>query len=263
MGHNLKGREVNFDEVAMTGGPTPKNRFRQNKRSRKINSPPPLTLLPSSTMSSVYPRKTKVVDPDAAPIDSNIPDNYVAHTLKTQKPLPPITWSNWWKELNWLSFSILTLTPTFGIIGAMFTKLRWETLLFSIFYYYVTGLGKFSFAPLALKYLNTLQVLPRVTTVSGLIALTMLPSLCNTSSPLLALVQLRVPSSGGLVVTELTTGILTLSSTLTTLTKAFTGVTSVGCWSNPVESLALPMSVTSAGTMSSNSSIVTMFPLSY
>ncbi|KAF8218935.1 hypothetical protein L208DRAFT_1383159, partial [Tricholoma matsutake] len=28
-----------------------------------------------------------------------------------------------------------------GIIGAMFTKLRWETFLFSIFYYYVTGLG--------------------------------------------------------------------------------------------------------------------------
>jgi stearoyl-CoA desaturase (delta-9 desaturase) len=92
-------------------------------------------------MSSVYPRKAKVVDPDAAPIDSNIPDNYVDHTLKTQKPLPPITWSNWWKELNWLSFAILTLTPTLGIIGAMFTKLRWETLLFSIFYYYVTGLG--------------------------------------------------------------------------------------------------------------------------
>jgi stearoyl-CoA desaturase (delta-9 desaturase) len=99
-------------------------------------------------MSSVYPRKTKVVDtpepPLDVPIDANIPDNYVAHTLKTQKPLPPITWSNWWKELNWLSFTILTVTPTVGIVGAMFTKLRWETFLFAVFYYYVTGLGKFS-----------------------------------------------------------------------------------------------------------------------
>jgi len=94
-------------------------------------------------MSSVYPRKTKVVDSDPVPVDSNIPDNYVAHTLKTEKALPPITWANWWKELNWLSFTILTVTPTIGIIGAMFTKLRWETLLFSIFYYYVTGLGNF------------------------------------------------------------------------------------------------------------------------
>ena len=102
-------------------------------------------------MASVYPRKTKVVDtipaPDAAldiPVDANIPDNYVAHTLQTQKPLPPITWANWWKELNWLSFTILTVTPTIGIIGAMFTKLRWETFVFAVFYYYVTGLGKIS-----------------------------------------------------------------------------------------------------------------------
>ena len=102
-------------------------------------------------MASVYPRKTKVVDtipaPDASldiPVDANIPDNYVAHTLQTQKPLPPITWANWWKELNWLSFTILTVTPTIGIIGAIFTKLRWETFVFAVFYYYVTGLGKIS-----------------------------------------------------------------------------------------------------------------------
>ncbi|KAG6868642.1 hypothetical protein C0993_012686 [Termitomyces sp. T159_Od127] len=98
-------------------------------------------------MSDVRPRKAspppaKVdVKPDEIPADLNIPDNYVAHTLKTQKPLPPFKWSNWKNEINWLSFTILTVTPVIGIIGAYYVKLRWETLLFSVFYYYVTGLG--------------------------------------------------------------------------------------------------------------------------
>lgn len=79
---------------------------------------------------------------DAVPIDINIPDNYVEHTLKTTRPLPPIKWENWYKEINWLSFAILTVTPFMGILGACFVKLRWETFWFSIFYYYVTGLGE-------------------------------------------------------------------------------------------------------------------------
>jgi stearoyl-CoA desaturase (delta-9 desaturase) len=78
---------------------------------------------------------------DDVPVDLNIPDNYVAYTIKTQKALPPITWQNWHKNINWLSFTILTVTPVIGIIGAMFTPLRWETLLFAVFYYYFTGLG--------------------------------------------------------------------------------------------------------------------------
>ncbi|KAF8886523.1 delta 9-fatty acid desaturase protein [Infundibulicybe gibba] len=93
-------------------------------------------------MSSVYPRNSPTTSSDdPVPIDIDIPDNYVAHTLKTQKALPPVTWANWYKEINWLSFTILTVTPTIGLIGAMFTKLRWETFLFAVFYYYVTGLG--------------------------------------------------------------------------------------------------------------------------
>jgi hypothetical protein len=36
------------------------------------------------------------------PADLNIPDNYVDYTLKNTKPLPPVTWDNWWKELNYL-----------------------------------------------------------------------------------------------------------------------------------------------------------------
>ena len=91
--------------------------------------------MPSSTR-----QPSKLVD-ESVPVDLNIPDNYVQHTLKTTKPLPPVTWSNWTSELDYLNVAILTLTPFVGLVGAYFTKLRWETCLFAIFYYYVTGLG--------------------------------------------------------------------------------------------------------------------------
>ena len=75
------------------------------------------------------------------PADINIPDNYVDYTLKNTKPLPPVSWNNWWKELNYLSLAILTITPSIAIYGAFTTKLRWETAIFATFYYFVTGLG--------------------------------------------------------------------------------------------------------------------------
>ncbi|CAK5272212.1 unnamed protein product [Mycena citricolor] len=90
-------------------------------------------------MSSVYPRKAS--PPMADPVDIPEIENYVSHTLKTTKPLPPITWSNLLNELNWLNVAILTVTPVMSIIGVCTTRLRWETALFSVFYYYFTGLG--------------------------------------------------------------------------------------------------------------------------
>jgi stearoyl-CoA desaturase (Delta-9 desaturase) len=75
------------------------------------------------------------------PADINIPDNYVDYTLKNVKPLPPVTWSNWWKELNYLSLAILTITPTIALYGAFTTKLRWETAVFATVYYFLTGFG--------------------------------------------------------------------------------------------------------------------------
>jgi stearoyl-CoA desaturase (delta-9 desaturase) len=75
------------------------------------------------------------------PEDLNIPDNYVQHTLKTQKSLPPFQWSNLRYELNWLNVFILCFTPIIGAVGAWATPLRRETLIFSVFWYFVTGLG--------------------------------------------------------------------------------------------------------------------------
>jgi stearoyl-CoA desaturase (delta-9 desaturase) len=92
-------------------------------------------------MPSTAPAKAATATDDIVPADLNIPDNYVAHTLNTQKPLPPIQWKNWYNEINWLSTIILTVTPTIGLIGAICTSLRRETFFFAIFYYFVTGLG--------------------------------------------------------------------------------------------------------------------------
>lgn len=75
------------------------------------------------------------------PADLHIPDNYVEHTLKNSKSLPPITWNNWWKELNYLSVAILTISPSIAIYGAFTTKLHPATAAFAIFYYFFTGLG--------------------------------------------------------------------------------------------------------------------------
>ncbi|KAJ7637044.1 delta 9-fatty acid desaturase protein [Roridomyces roridus] len=92
-------------------------------------------------MSSVYPRKSSPSASTTTTAKASEVDNYVSHTLKTTKPLPPITWSNLLNELNWLNVAILTVTPTVSFVGAYYTKLRWETALFAVAYYFFTGLG--------------------------------------------------------------------------------------------------------------------------
>uniref|UniRef100_A0A0W0F6L9 stearoyl-CoA 9-desaturase n=1 Tax=Moniliophthora roreri TaxID=221103 RepID=A0A0W0F6L9_MONRR len=75
------------------------------------------------------------------PADLHIPDNYVSHILKTTKPLPPVTWSTLWGEIQWISFTLLIGVPIVGAIGACYTALRWETFIWSVIYYFCTGLG--------------------------------------------------------------------------------------------------------------------------
>ncbi|KAJ7668660.1 delta 9-fatty acid desaturase protein [Mycena polygramma] len=70
-----------------------------------------------------------------------MPETYVSRTLKETNALPPITWSNFLSNINWLNTVILMLTPMMGLTGAYYTKLRWETAIFSVFYYYYTGFG--------------------------------------------------------------------------------------------------------------------------
>jgi stearoyl-CoA desaturase (Delta-9 desaturase) len=85
------------------------------------------------------PPPEKRADNHLEPSDIHIPDNYVQHTLATVPALPPIKLRNILKEIQWISFTALTVTPILAIYGAFTTKLRWETALFSVFWYYVTG----------------------------------------------------------------------------------------------------------------------------
>lgn len=82
---------------------------------------------------------------EEVPADINIPDNYVSHTLKSQKPEPPITLNNLFQNIQWVSFLVLTLTPALAIYGFFTVKLQWKTLLWSVIYYFITGLGEYSF----------------------------------------------------------------------------------------------------------------------
>ncbi|KAG9119243.1 hypothetical protein FRC07_005803, partial [Ceratobasidium sp. 392] len=90
--------------------------------------------------SSEAYRRAKARD-DTIPVDLDIPDNYVQHTLETTKPLPPVTLKNWWKELNYISCIALTMTPMIALYGAFTTPLQIKTFFFAIFWYFVTGLG--------------------------------------------------------------------------------------------------------------------------
>lgn len=92
--------------------------------------------------SSSHPRPLPYHDPTTINDDGAVPrrDN----CLKHQKPLLPVTWDNVLKNLNWLYVGILGLTPLLGFIGACYTHLRWETAIWAVTYYYMTGLGSLS-----------------------------------------------------------------------------------------------------------------------
>ncbi|GBE87551.1 delta 9-fatty acid desaturase protein [Sparassis latifolia] len=104
-------------------------------------APSPQNTTRPETITPPLTPKPAVKDGKEEPADINIPDNYVSWTLKNQTSRPPITWDNWWQEMNWLNLSILTITPVIALWGAFYVKLRWETFVWSVFYYYVTGLG--------------------------------------------------------------------------------------------------------------------------
>ncbi|KZF26010.1 cytochrome b5-like Heme/Steroid binding domain-containing protein [Xylona heveae TC161] len=53
----------------------------------------------------------------------------------------PITWTNWYKHVNWLSSTFVLSLPLLGCIGACYVPLRLYTAVFAVVYYFHTGLG--------------------------------------------------------------------------------------------------------------------------
>ncbi|KAJ3075273.1 hypothetical protein HDU98_008750 [Podochytrium sp. JEL0797] len=52
-------------------------------------------------------------------------------------PWPEVTIHN----IDWISLSILTITPVLAVIGMVFVPLRASTFWFAVFYYFFTGMG--------------------------------------------------------------------------------------------------------------------------
>lgn len=63
--------------------------------------------------------------------------------VKEKKPIheQPVTFSNWYKHINWINAILVALIPFIGFLFVPFVPLYWKTFAFAIFYYWVTGTG--------------------------------------------------------------------------------------------------------------------------
>jgi hypothetical protein len=173
--------------------------------------------------------KDKLAAPNKdEPADLHIPDDYVSHTLKTTKELPPVTWGNLHQNINYLNLAILVVTPAISIWGLFAVHLYTKTLWFSILYYYITGLGEPTFYSPPLSHLISLQASPQGITGYGLTGHIMLPALWSISLLLLAPVPLKAPFTGGREATAPTTATPTLTSTHMVPTAASSGLMLAG-----------------------------------
>lgn len=68
-------------------------------------------------------------------------DNYVRKTLAKEKPLPPITLKNWYKEINIISTLALTVVPALAFYGAATVAVDTRTVVWAFIYYFFSGLG--------------------------------------------------------------------------------------------------------------------------
>lgn len=69
-------------------------------------------------------------------------DNFVRKVLAKEKPLPAITLGSLLQNIQWVSTLALTIVPMLAIYGAFTTPVRWQTALWSVLYYFFTGLGE-------------------------------------------------------------------------------------------------------------------------
>lgn len=53
----------------------------------------------------------------------------------------PMTWSNWYQHLDWLSIYFIIVVPILGLVAATQTPLRLYTGIFAVIYYVMCGSG--------------------------------------------------------------------------------------------------------------------------
>lgn len=65
----------------------------------------------------------------------------ILQVLAKERPLPPITLATLPQNIEIISTLALTIVPALAIYGAFTTPLMWQTLAWSVVYYFCTGLG--------------------------------------------------------------------------------------------------------------------------
>ena len=53
----------------------------------------------------------------------------------------PLTLSNWYQQISWINVTFVAGIPLFGFIMAYHTPLVWKTAVWTLIYYFFTGLG--------------------------------------------------------------------------------------------------------------------------
>jgi stearoyl-CoA desaturase (delta-9 desaturase) len=100
--------------------------------------------------ATTKPAATPVAQPSGKPVsnvidperdDFIVPDNYVTRTVENMKMLPPVTWRNLHKNIQWISFLALTIPPAMAIYGLCTVPFQLKTFIWSVVYYFITGLG--------------------------------------------------------------------------------------------------------------------------
>ncbi|TIB93142.1 hypothetical protein E3Q19_01461 [Wallemia mellicola] len=119
---------------------TPKQQAESEAYISDADLPPALNPDTDRRLNSLSPLNVRLIS-KTGPVDADIEDNYVQRTLANAKPKPPITWSTLLGEINYISTALIAGVPLITIYGAMTTELKWQTAIFSVLYYFFTGLG--------------------------------------------------------------------------------------------------------------------------
>jgi stearoyl-CoA desaturase (delta-9 desaturase) len=53
----------------------------------------------------------------------------------------PMTRQNWYKHINWLNVVLIVGVPLYGCVAAYWTPLQWKTAIWTVVYYFMTGMG--------------------------------------------------------------------------------------------------------------------------
>lgn len=140
----------------------------------------------------------------------------------------PMTKKNWHKHVNWLNVILIVGIPIMGCIAAFWTPVYLKTALFTVVYYFATGLGitagKCPRSPFHKNNTDCSQAI----TASGHTHHTLLLFPSAFSSLPLAAALLKAPSAGGPVTTVPITAIPIQTRILTPSAKASSTATSAG-----------------------------------